>query len=98
MPFLLAPVGQRVAVEAVEADDRATFVFETDDVDRLNAALLQTAFHRGALFLPAEALGRWAPAVRCLETVRWARDALRARVVHDGAWAAGVRAALGPSL
>lgn len=94
LPFVLAPVGDRVAVEAVDADDRATFVFETADVERLNAVLLLTTFRREAIFLPEVDLGRWAPAVRCLEPVRWARAALRARVVHDQGWAAGIDAAL----
>jgi hypothetical protein len=56
--------------------------------------LLLTAFRREALFLPEAELGRWAPAVRCLEPVRWARAALRARVVHDTGWSAGITAAL----
>jgi hypothetical protein len=94
LPFLLAPVGDRVVVEAVDADDRATFVFRTDDVDRLNAVLLLTAFRREALYLPDDQLGRWAPAVRCLDTVRWARSILHARVVHDAGWATAVEAAL----
>lgn len=94
MPFALAPVGDRVAVEATDADARATFVFATDDVDRLNAVLLATSFRREAISLPDDRLGRWALAVRSLEVVRWARAALVARVVHDSAWADRVRQAL----
>lgn len=99
LPFLLAArqAGDRlrVAVEAVDADDRATFVFEVDDVDRLNAALVLTAFRREALVLPEAGLGRWAPAVRTQPAVRWAREHLVARVVHDGGWDAALTAALG---
>jgi hypothetical protein len=86
LPFALAPVGGRVVVEATDADDRATFVFATDDVDRLNAVLLLTSFRREALWLPEAELGRWALAVRSLEAVRWARAALVGRVVHDTRW------------
>lgn len=88
--FLLASVGAgasaRVAVEAVDADDRATFVFATDDVDRLNAALVLTSFRRDAIALPEESLGRWAPAVRTMPAVRWMRDHLADRIVHDAQW------------
>jgi hypothetical protein len=94
MPFALAPTGGRVAVEATDTDARATFVFATDDADRLNAVLLLTSFRREALWMPLERLGRWALAERTLEVVRWARAALVARVVHDSRWEAGVRAAL----
>jgi hypothetical protein len=94
LPFALAPVGDRVAVEATDADDRATFVFATGDVDRLNAVLLATSFRREAISLPADRLGRWALAVRTLEVVRWARAALVARVVHDDRWEPNVRDAL----
>ncbi|MBW3602194.1 MAG: hypothetical protein KY434_05785 [Actinobacteria bacterium] len=94
LPFALAPVGHRVVVEGAAADDRATFVFATTDVDRLNAVLLLTSFRREALSLPEERLGRWALAVRLLEHVRWARAALAARVVHDGDWEGRLHAAL----
>jgi len=94
LPFALAPVGDRVAVEATDADDRATFVFATRDLDRLNATLLVTSFRREAISLPHDRLGRWALAVRTLGTVRWARDALVARVVHGPRWADDVAAAL----
>jgi hypothetical protein len=94
MPFVLAPVGGRVAVESAGDEARATFVFETSDVDRLNAALLLTSFRREALFLPEDRLGRWSTAVRLLPVVRWARGALVARVVHDAQWETNVRAAL----
>ncbi len=98
MPFVLASVGTgsaaRVAVEAVDADDRATFVFATDDVDRLSAALLLSAFRREVFSLPDDQLGRWAVAVRTQPHVAWARDRLVARVVHGPSWAEAITAAL----
>jgi hypothetical protein len=95
-PFALAPVGGTVAVEGTSSDEaRATFVFRTDDVDRLNAVLVLTSFRREALYLPEDRLGRWALAVRTLDVVRWARSALVDRVVHDESWAGKVEAALG---
>jgi len=98
LPFVLAVVGdgdaRRVAVEAVDADDRATFVFAVDDVDRLNAGLVLCAFRREVLSLPDAELGRWAVAVRLQPHVRWVRERLVARVVHDAAWESGVAAAL----
>lgn len=86
LPFALAPARGRVAVEATDADDRATFVFATDDVERLNAVLLVTSFRREALWLPDERLDGWALAVRTLPVVRWARQSLVARIVHNDAW------------
>ena len=94
LPFVLAPVGDLVAVEATDADDRATYIFRTDDVERLNAVLVLTTFRREVYSLPDDQLGRWATAVRVLEPVRWLRGALAARVVHDDAWPDKVRAAL----
>jgi len=94
MPFVLAPAGGRVAVEATDADDRATFVFATDDVEWLNAALLVTNFRREVLASDEAELGRWAVAVRTLAIVRDLRAALVARVVHDAAWAERVAEAL----
>ncbi len=98
LPFLLAARGEgegaRVAVEAVDGDDRATFVFATDDVDRLNASLILTAFRREALSLPTDELGRWAVAVRTQATVQAARGQLVARVTHDDGWAQRMQAAL----
>jgi hypothetical protein len=94
LPFALAPVAGRVAVEGTDTGARATFVFAADDVDRLNAVLLLTSFRREALWLPEERLDRWALAVRTLGVVRWARSALVARVVHDERWESGVRATL----
>jgi hypothetical protein len=90
LPFLIASIGAgesaRVAVEAVDADDRATFVFATEDLDRLNAVLILTAFRREALALPDNELGRWAVSVRTQSAVRWARERLIARIVHDDGW------------
>lgn len=94
LPFALAPHAGAVAVEAFDADDRATFVFRTEDVDALNAVLLLTSFRRDALSLPSDRLGRWAVAERTSPAVRWARAALVARVVHGPSWADGVRRAL----
>ncbi len=94
LPFCLARAGDRVAVEGAGEEGRATYVFRCPDVDRLNLALLAVSFRREALYLPAGRLGRWRLAVRTLEVVRWARDALVARVPHDGAWADKVAAAM----
>ncbi|HTN81727.1 MAG TPA: hypothetical protein VMK16_18820, partial [Acidimicrobiales bacterium] len=94
MPFVLAPVGDLVAVEATDADDRATYIFRTEDVDWLNAVLVLTTFRREVYSLPDEQLGRWATAVRVLEPVRWMRGALAGRVVHDDTWPDKIRAAL----
>lgn len=95
LTFALAPVGGRVAVEGTDSDSRATFVFATADPDELNVALLLLNFRREALYLPEDQLGRWAMAVRLSHTVRWARGALVARVVHDGRWESKLREALG---
>ena len=94
MPFALVPAAGRVAVEGAGPEARATFVFEAADVDRLNLVLLLTSFRREALYLPEGELGRWSVAVRMLEEVRWARAALRARIVHDAGWEEQVRRAL----
>ena len=94
MPFVLAPVGDLVAVEATDADDRATYIFRVDDVERLNAVLVLTTFRREVYSLPDDQLGRWATAVRVLEPVRWLRGALAARVIHDESWPDKIRAAL----
>jgi hypothetical protein len=95
LPFALASANGKTAVEGTaEGEARATFVFATDDVDRLNAVLLLTSFRREAISFPEDQLGRWAVAVRLLEIVRWARAALVDRVVHDAAWADKVTAAL----
>jgi len=94
MPFALAPSAGRVAVESADEEARATFVFTTGDVDRLNAVLLLTSFRREALFFPEDQLARWAVAVRMLPVVRWAREALAARIVHDASWQRNVEAAL----
>jgi hypothetical protein len=98
MPFVLAPVGggasARIAVEAVDADDRATFVYATDDAERLSAALILSAFRREVLTFPDGELGRWAVAVRTQPHVQWARERMVARVVHDASWATSVASAL----
>jgi hypothetical protein len=94
MPFVLAPVGELVAVEATDADDRATYLFRADDLDRLNAVLVLTTFRREVYSLPDAELGKWATAVRVLEPVRWLRGALAGRVIHDDSWPDKIRAAL----
>lgn len=94
LPFALAPVGGRVAVEGAGSEARATFVFACEDADQVNLALLLTGFRREALFLPEEELGRWAVAARMLEVVRWARSALVARIVHDARWEQRLRVEL----
>lgn len=95
MPFALAATGTKVAVESTSSDEaRATFVFATDDLDRLNAVLLLTSFRREAISSPADDLGRWAPAVRLLEPVQWARSVLVDRVVHDANWEQRITQAL----
>ncbi len=86
LPFVLAPIGDRVVVEATDGDDRATYVFAVSDRERLNAVLLLTSFRREALFLPDDQLGRWAVAARVWPAVREARGALVARIVHDNRW------------
>ena len=95
MPFVLVAGASKAAVEAVgEGEARATYVFATTDLDRLNTALLLTGFRREALYLPEASLGRWSLAARALPVVQWARSAYSARVVHDDAWPAAVAAAL----
>lgn len=94
LPFLMAPVGEVVAVEAVGGEDRATFVFRTTDLTQLNAALVTIAFRREALSLPLGQLGRWAVAARTSPTVQWARSAFTARVVHDARWEQALRTAV----
>ena len=94
LPFLLAPVGDLVVVESVGDDDRATFVFRTDDVERLNAALIAVAFRREVLSQPVDELGRWAVAARTSPTVVWARAACVARVVHGPQWSTALHRVL----
>jgi hypothetical protein len=94
MPFVLVAGASTAAVEAVGDDARATYVFATTDLDRLNTALLLTSFRREALYLPEASLGRWSLAARTLPVVQWARSVFSARIVHDDAWPAAVAAAL----
>lgn len=94
LPFALAPVGERVAVEGFGEEGRATYVFRAESTDWLNVVLLLTSFRREAFFLPDGQLGRWAVAVRTLDVVKTARERLVARIVHDPSWAAKVTAAL----
>ena len=86
----------KVAVEGTAADEaRATFVYRTEDVDRLNVALLLTSFRREAISLPEDQLGRWSLAVRTLEVVRWGVLDPHSPVVHDDVWADNLGVALG---
>lgn len=94
LPFVLARVGERTAVEAVAADDRATFVFSTGDLERLNTGLILTSFRREVLSLDAAELGPLVVAVRTTPAVRWLRSQLIARVVHDEKWAERLESAL----
>ena len=94
LPFVLAPIGSCVVVEATDGDDRATYVFRADDVERLNSVLILTGFRREALFLPDDQLGRWAIAARLWPAVREARAALVGRVVHGERWQEQVEAVL----
>ncbi len=94
LPFVLARVGERTAVEAVDADDRATFIFSTGDLDRLNTALILTSFRREVLSLDVGELGPSVVAVRTTPAVRWLRSQMTARVVHDEKWAERMMSAL----
>lgn len=94
LPFALAQVGQRVVLEAFDADDHATFVFDTADTDQVNALLLCIGFRREPIALAADQLGGWAAAVRTRSEVADLRRLLTARVVHDSRWAEAVRAAV----
>ena len=100
LPFVAASLGSgdsaRVAIEAIDADDRATFVFATDDLDRLLAAMILGSYRREVLSFPDAELGRWAVAVRTQPHVRWARERMVARVVHGAGWETSVRHALMP--
>lgn len=86
MPFLLGGAGSVVIVEGVGERDRATFAFDTADIERVNAALLTCSFRREVLFLPETELGPWAAALRTENEVAWLRSALRARWAHDDRW------------
>ncbi len=90
----LAARGGRVAVESLSGEARATFVFGADDLDRLNAALVVTAFRRDVIALPDAELGRWAVAVRASSVVRDLRGRLVARIEHRDDWADQTRRAL----
>jgi hypothetical protein len=86
VPFVVAPIGDRIVVEATDGDDRATFVFAGIDPVRLNAVLILTNFRREAIFLSDDQLGRWAVGARTWPVIREARAALVGRVVHDERW------------
>jgi len=94
LPFMIARCGDsRVLVEGVGDEDRATFVFDSGDVARVNAALLLVSFRRDLLALPEPELGRWAAAIRTQPDVAWLRSVLHARVIHDDRWGPGIREA-----
>lgn len=90
----LAVHGRRIAVESLSGEARATFVFDSDDPDRLNAALTVAGFRREVVALPEEQLGRWAVAARTSSVVRELRGGLVARVEHRDQWPEEVRRAL----
>lgn len=95
MLLALASRGRRIVVESLSGEPRATFVFESDDLDRLNAALVVASFRRDVIALPEEQLGRWAVAVRTSPIVRGLRESLVARVEHREGWADSLRHAVG---
>lgn len=95
MSFGLFVRGRRIAVESLSGEARATFVFESDDPDRLNAALVAACFRRDVIALPEDQLGRWAVAVRASPIVRELRNSLVARVEHREGWVDSVRRAVG---
>lgn len=92
--FLLAMAHGRAVLEVANADDRATLVFGTADLDRVNAALLHLCFHRELLTLPARELGQWGAALRTQPLAAWLRGVTAARVVHDQGWGENLRRAL----
>lgn len=92
LAFLLGVSGSSVVVEGVGERDRATFVFATADIERVNAALLTCSFRREPLYLPEVELGPLAAAVRTQPEVSWLRSVFKARVVHDGGWQERLRA------
>lgn len=92
VPFVLGRLGEsRVLVEGVGEEDRATFVFSSGDLDRVNAALLAVSFRRELLALPAGELGRWSAAIRTQPEAAWLRSALQARIIHDDHWSERLR-------
>ena len=92
VPFLIGRTSSDATiVEGVGTEDRATFVFDSPDTDRVNAALLLSSFRRELLFWPDDRLGPWTAAIRTQPEVRWLRSALKARVVHDERWADRLR-------
>lgn len=90
--FLLAPTARgHIVLEAVDMDDHATFAFAADDIERVNAALLQVGFAREVLWRDEEELGPWVAALRTQPDVLWLRESLRERVIHDDGWSQRVR-------
>ena len=88
LAFILGRLGRdTVVVEGVGVDDRATYAFTADDIDRVNAALLASSFRRELLYWPEERLGAACAALRTQDEIRWLRSALRARIPHDASWA-----------
>lgn len=97
VPFLIGTAANGVTiVEGVGEEDRATYLFATSDVDRVNAALLRLSFRRELLVLPQGELGRWAAAIRTQPEVAWLRSVIQGRVVHDTRWETKVREATAP--
>ena len=97
VPFLLGRTSSgRVVVEGVGEEDRATFVFDSDDLGRVNAALLRSSLRRQLLFRSEAELGGAATVGRLDAEVRWLRSVLAARVIHDDAWERKIREAIAP--
>lgn len=96
VPFLLGVGPGGAVLEGMGDEARATFVFATDDLDRVNAALLTICFRRDLLSLPEEDLGQWAAAIRTQPEVAWLRSALVARIIHAEGWESRLRAAIAP--
>lgn len=90
MLFVLVRMGRHLVLEALDVDDRATFVFDDIAAEELNALLLLCAFRRELISLPDDQLGRWGVAVRTLPAVRRLRSALAHRVVHGPSWTATI--------
>ena len=80
-----------VIVEGVGEEHRATYVFDTPDLDRVNAALLACSLRREVLYWPLDTLGATRALLRVSAPTQWLRSRLIDRVVHDRAWAENIR-------
>lgn len=84
--MLLVARGGHVLAEPLELEDHATFVFAADGIDRVNAAFLLGGLKREILWREAAELGERLAPVRTQPEVRWLRDALTERIIHDERW------------